>query len=154
MAFDFLDTIDLSLIRVMLDTAALILIWLVQLVIYPVFLYMPTSSFQRWHPIYTQRVTIIVLPIMLGQLMVYVLLLLNHHHWSIWANMVLVTIAWLITFFQAVPIHAYIEEETNHVSAARQLLKVNWNRTIAWSIVWLITMLYGDTIGIISKGLM
>ncbi|MEL6803956.1 MAG: hypothetical protein AAFO91_09270, partial [Bacteroidota bacterium] len=54
-------------LRLVFDSAALVLIWLVQLVIYPSFLYMDKQDFLVWHPIYTRKVTWVVMPIMLGK---------------------------------------------------------------------------------------
>ncbi|MEQ9363414.1 MAG: hypothetical protein RIF32_04185, partial [Leptospirales bacterium] len=45
-----------------------VLIWLVQLVIYPAFMYADAEQFTDWHRVYTERVSLVVVPLMLGQL--------------------------------------------------------------------------------------
>jgi hypothetical protein len=45
----------------------IVLIWLVQLVIYPAFASIAPERFARWHARYTRTVTWIVAPLMLGQ---------------------------------------------------------------------------------------
>ena len=44
-----------------------VLIWLVQVVIYPAFAEIAPEHFTRWHAGYTRAVTWIVAPLMLGQ---------------------------------------------------------------------------------------
>ncbi|MEL7161763.1 MAG: hypothetical protein AAFN92_13465, partial [Bacteroidota bacterium] len=90
MAADLLDARTLLGLRLAVDTAALVLIWLVQLVIYPAFLYYAEADFRGWHPVYTQRVTYVVLPVMLAQLALYAYLTLTVGTWDVWANGLLV----------------------------------------------------------------
>lgn len=140
MAADFMTTDLLEQARLIFDTAALVLIWLVQLVIYPVFMRMTRANFQAWHPVYTQRVTLVVFPTMLGQLATTGLLLLHAPDWTVWTNAILIALAWAVTFLLAVPIHTKIEQVENHLSLAKRLLKINWGRTVLWTLVWLITL--------------
>ena len=125
----------------MLDTAALVLIWLVQLVIYPAFLHFHTEDFKRWHLVYTQRVTYVVLPVMLGQLALYCWLLLTALAWDVALNTTLVLIVWVITFFRAVPLHGALDTEADHLLPSARLLVVNWWRTGLWTVVWGVTLL-------------
>jgi len=48
--------------RVAVDFGMLILIWLVQLIIYPSFQYSARESFIQWHEKYTGLITLVVLP--------------------------------------------------------------------------------------------
>ena len=145
MEIDWLNTADLARWRLAVDTAALVLIWLVQLVIYPVFAYLARTDFERWHPLYTRRVTLVVLPVMLSQLALYGLLLLTVPSGGELVNSLLVAGTWLITFFRAVPLHAALDEPSlaDHQPASRQLIRVNWWRTGLWSATWLITVIDG-----------
>ncbi len=59
-----------DLLRLLVDMGLLILTWLVQLVIYPSFLYYDATDLKKWHSIYTGRITFVVLPLMLTQLLV------------------------------------------------------------------------------------
>jgi len=140
MATDLLSPELLIALRLMLDTGALVLIWLVQLVIYPAFLHHKRAGFRVWHPIYTRRVTFVVLPIMLGQLAVYGWLMLTDRSWDVLLNFVLVLAAWANTFFLAVPLHAKLDEEDDHLPSATALLRVNWWRTGLWTVVWAVTV--------------
>ncbi len=126
----------------MFDTAALVLIWLVQLVIYPAFLHFRNEDFKRWHLIYTRRVTCVVMPVMLGQLALYAWLLLTGPTWDVLLNSVLIFFTWAITFFRAVPLHGALDVDEDHLPLSARLLVVNWWRTGLWTAVWIVSF-YG-----------
>lgn len=127
--------------RLITDTAALVLIWLVQLIIYPAFLHFQRAGFTIWHRAYTRKVTYVVMPIMLSQLGVYAYLLFVSFDLLLALNTVLILLAWAITFLRAVPLHGALDVEEDHLPLAAQLVAVNWWRTIIWSAVWVITVI-------------
>lgn len=128
-------------LRLVFDTAALVLIWLVQLVIYPAFLHYANADFRRWHPLYTRRVTLVVMPVMLGQVGAYAgALAVEGARPVLVLNALLIAAAWGITFFRAVPLHGRLDAVTDHLADTASLLAVNWWRTVVWSLVWLLTV--------------
>ncbi|MEM8583070.1 MAG: hypothetical protein AAGF87_02315 [Bacteroidota bacterium] len=133
-------TWDLWSLRLVFDSAALVLIWLVQLVIYPSFLYMSRHDFIAWHPVYTRKVTWIVMPVMLGQLFIYGFLLFNSPGYDVWINAAFVGLAWLVTFLYAVPLHMKMEEQEKPKKAAARLVYINWYRTVFWSAIFLMDL--------------
>ncbi len=139
MATDFLDTQTILSLRLMLDTAALVLIWLVQLAIYPAFLHFRNEDFKRWHSVYTQRVTYVVMPIMLGQLALYGWLALTDLTWEVTLNALLILLVWGITFFRAVPLHGSLDIDEDHRLLSERLITVNWWRTVIWTAVWAVS---------------
>ena len=64
-------------LRLAFDTGMLALIWLVQLIIYPGLAMYNDVNLRIWHPIYTKRVTLVVLPLMFGQLILSAYKVLN-----------------------------------------------------------------------------
>lgn len=140
MATDLLSEATALHLRLVFDTAALVLIWLVQLVIYPVFLEMERSDFRRWHPVYTRRVSYVVMPVMLGQAGLYAWLAVAGASWSVAGNAMLVALMWAVTFFRAVPLHASLDGDDDHLPLSAALLRVNWWRTAGWSLIWCITV--------------
>ncbi len=140
MAADFLNGLDWPALRLMLDTSALVLIWLVQLVIYPAFAHYHAAGFRSWHQAYTRRVTYVVLPVMLGQLALYGGLALVDLTWDVALNALLVLVVWGITFFRAVPLHAALDLEEDHLPLSVKLVAVNWWRTGLWTVVWTISL--------------
>ena len=121
---------DFALIKLLIDTGLFILIWIVQLVIYPSFLYYSAQDLDRWHAAYTQRISIIVMPLMLGQVIVYGYgLLMDYRSVDIFLC-VLIAFNWLVTFLWAVPLHNNIQQSENSIQARHKLVRVNWLRTI------------------------
>ncbi len=135
-----MDEAQLMALRLLFDTAALVLIWLVQLVIYPAFLHYHREGFRVWHPVYTRRVTYVVMPIMLGQLALYGWLVYLDGRWDLFLNLALVLVAWAITFLRAVPLHGALDAEAEHLPLVEKLIAVNWWRTGLWTLVWGITI--------------
>lgn len=124
-------------LRIVLDFGLVILIWLVQLVIYPGFLYYQKKELIRWHKKYTPRLTFIVLPLMLGQLMMYGTLLQQEKTFYSIGSFVLVLMAWLLTFTVFVPRHKEISNETYTEKTLIQLVNFNWSRTLIWTLLFL-----------------
>jgi len=56
--------------RLVVDFCLVVLIWLVQLIIYPSFRYMSPEQLAIWHPKYTTLITLVVGPLMLAQVAV------------------------------------------------------------------------------------
>lgn len=144
MATDLLDPTAQLALRLTFDTAALVLIWLVQMVIYPVFLEMAAADFRRWHPVYTRRVTCVVLPIMCGQAILYAYLVFTAPGWDVMLNGTLVVAMWIITFLTAVPLHTALDGPEEHLPLAKRLIAVNWWRTAGWTLIWGITVLHAS----------
>jgi len=124
-------------LRLLLDFGLFILIWLVQLVIYPSFQYYVKDDLIRWHKKYTPRITFIVLPLMLGQLMLYGALLQEEKTFYSIGSFVLVLIAWLLTFTIFVPRHNEISSGTYSEKMLTHLVKFNWSRTLLWTLLFL-----------------
>jgi hypothetical protein len=60
--------IDIHELRTLLDFGMVVVLWLVQLVIYPSFLTCDPARFVDWHRTYTSRVAWVIIPIMFAQL--------------------------------------------------------------------------------------
>ena len=112
----------------------LILIWLVQLIIYPSFHRIPPEGFATYHKWYAKRISSIVLPLMFAELGFAA-------HWVIYDNYsvgsvlstIMVFIVWLSTFGLQVPIHNRLKTGKED-RLIRQLVTTNWIRTAAWSL--------------------
>jgi hypothetical protein len=131
---------DIELIKLLIDTGLFILIWIIQLVIYPSFLYYSEQDLNRWHAAYTQRISIVVMPLMLGQVFFYGYgILLDWQTVDIFLC-VLILFNWLVTFLSAVPLHNRIQLANNSMQARQKLLRINWFRTIAWTLIFLINL--------------
>jgi len=134
--------VSLELFKIILDTALCTLIWLVQIVIYPSFLYYHEPDLKRWHSSYTDRITLIVMPLMLCQFFLYLYLSYQYPTFSSFLGLGLVLLIWLITFFIAVPLHGDIDKLPDTIIARKKLVRTNWIRTIAWTLVLVLSLLH------------
>ena len=134
--------VDLELLKIIVDAALCTLIWLVQIIIYPGFIYYNESDLKKWHSSYTGRITAIVMPLMLAQLLLYVFLAYSQATFSSFAGLGLVLMIWAVTFFISVPLHAKIDTLAETIIIRKQLVRTNWMRTVAWTLVLLLTILH------------
>ncbi len=112
-------------------------IWLIQVVQYPLFAEVGAESFQRYHGSHAFWITPVVAPMMIIELGTSVLLLFypieNIDVRLIWVGLVLSAIVWLSTFFLQVPMHEKLASGFD-LDAHSFLVKTNWIRTVAWSL--------------------
>jgi len=128
--------------RVAFDFGMLVLIWLVQLIIYPSFEFTDKDAFLGWHEKYTGLITVVVLPLMLGQLGLTLYQLTQERSWSTIACLVLIAFCWIVTFTLSVPAHNQLQAVGNEVEIVRWLVLTNWLRTIAWTAVSILSIRY------------
>jgi hypothetical protein len=124
---------DLEQLRLLLDFGLLILIWMVQLLIYPSFKHFPPNALLKWHSRYTVNMAAIVIPLMFGQLIVYTFQAFqNQTVFSIFGILVVLTV-WASTFLQFVPLHQNISNNSFSKKTLRLLESRNWIRVILWT---------------------
>jgi hypothetical protein len=126
----------------LVDFGLVVLAWMVQLVVYPSFAYYAPSDLKRWHVLYTKRISMLVIPLMIGQLLLHGMLLVWHPDNVSITTFALVAGIWISTFLQAVPLHNQIADSPDTENIARMLKKVNTARTLAWTMVFLLTLTY------------
>ena len=115
-----------------LSTLALVgLIWVVQIVVYPLFARLP-RDFVDYHARYTARITFVVAPLMFVELGTVVALTLSAPSSWTYAGAALCSLNWLSTFLIQVPIHGRLSTEFDP-GEIRRLATTNWLRTISWS---------------------
>ncbi|NRB61167.1 MAG: hypothetical protein HRU50_14665 [Winogradskyella sp.] len=132
---------DIGLLRLLIDFGLVVLIWIVQLIIYPSFTYYQNTSLLKWHRIYTGRVTIIVLPLMVSQLIISVIQVLNGLNLYTIASLFIIIILWLLTFLLFVPLHQKIDQNKFESSTTVRLVNLNWFRTALWSLLFFLSLL-------------
>lgn len=128
----------LDTLRLLVDFGLVVLIWLVQLVIYPGFRHCSRQGLAHWHPIYTGKVTLVVAPLMFTQVGLLAWELVQDPRPSQYLAAALVLLAWLSTFLQSVPAHGQIASGRDAFDAVERLIRGNWVRTFAWSAVFLV----------------
>ena len=129
----------LETIRLICDSGLLVLIWIVQLIIYPSFSYYKHKDLYHWHETYIKRIAIIVIPLMFGQLIATGLQIYYNQNFYTLASALLIIGIWVLTFSVFVPLHKNISNK-NSVQLSIEKLKLhNWLRTILWSLIFLLT---------------
>ena len=121
------------------DFGLVVLIWMVQLIVYPSFQYYDKASMIRWHVPYTQNITYIVLPLMLGQLLLHGAGVFTDFHWVRLLAFVLVIGTWVITFLYAVPLHGKIGQGIELSQSIASLIRINWVRTVLWTLIFVLS---------------
>tara|TARA_B100001564_G_scaffold353086_1_gene361501 strand:- start:73 stop:489 length:417 start_codon:yes stop_codon:yes gene_type:complete len=108
-------------------------IWTIQIVHYPSFHYIDKLSFVNFHQFHERRISIIVMPLMILELISSVALyfndMLNH---TFLLNLIVVGLIWCSTFFIQVPIHNILSQKKDN-AMIEKLVNTNWIRTFLWS---------------------
>jgi len=123
--------------KLIIDFGLVVLIWMTQLVVYPSFTYFSETNLLNWHTKYTSAVSIIVMPLMLGQVVFHGWDISQHFGWLKLIAVLLIAAAWINTFFFAVPLHNKIAAGIEVSLSAEKLVRVNLFRTVVWSLVFL-----------------
>ena len=133
---------ELDVLRIGIDFSLVVLIWMVQLLIYPSFLYYSREELHRWHFKYTFRIGSIVIPLMLIQVFVYGTQLMSNQQMFEIGGALIVILIWIITLFRFVPMHNSIMNKNYEEGLLKRLISTNWIRTMLWTIlfVWSITV--------------
>ena len=117
-------------------------IWMVQLVVYPQFANVGADQFARYHRFHSSRITLIVAPLMLGEIMgaaAMVMQAQSRHAidgggglgWAL-LGLSLAISAWALTGLVAVPAHNVLARGFTG-EAYRRLMFANVARTVVWS---------------------
>ena len=128
------------LAKLLIDFGLVILIWMTQLVVYPSFTHFGKDELFRWHQKYTTAISIIVMPLMLGQVVSHGFFLYADFDILKLIAAIIIALALVITFFYAVPLHNKISFGQKIIESARGLVKINWIRTCLWSGVFLLSV--------------
>ncbi len=124
-------------------------IWVVQLVHYPLFAGVGADGFPAYEAAHQARITLVVLPAMLLELGTAVALLWLRPAavpaWMAWTGLALVGVVWVSTAVVQVPLHTALAAGFDGEAHAR-LVASNWMRTAAWSlraalVLWMTALL-------------
>ncbi len=132
----------LDLFRLLVDFGFFVLIWAVQLVIYPSFNFYSKENLYIWHNSCTVRVSFIVVPIMLSQLILASVQLYKIQDWYTILSMLIIIALWLLTFLIFVPLHQSIDKNQPIKNACAKLVSKNWMRTVLWTLLFLLSLLH------------
>ena len=125
----------IEITRLVLDVGLLVLIWMIQLIVYPSFLFYTAKELIAWHKMYTKAIALIVIPLMLGQLGITIYQVFLVQNTYTLTSIILVVFLWGITLLKFAPMHQQISEGNTHVQLLKKLVQNNWIRTLIWTIL-------------------
>ena len=131
----------IEILRILFDIGLLVLIWMVQLVVYPSFLYYSDEGLIKWHSRYVQRISLVVIPLMFGQTFVSGYQLYQEHTSYTVGSVILVIVTWVLTFSLFVPRHNSISNGVHTHKTLVELVSLNWSRTMIWTLIFLWTLI-------------
>lgn len=112
------------------------LIWTIQLVHYPLLAAVGTDAFPAYLAEHADRITFLVAPWMLLELVTSAALVRTHPaavpRWMVRWGLALCLAAWAATWFVSVPIHQALADGFDPV-LHRRLVDTNWLRTALWT---------------------
>ncbi|GAB4544227.1 MAG: hypothetical protein OHK0023_00710 [Anaerolineae bacterium] len=128
---------NLLLLANVASTWALVgLIWVIQLVHYPLFGLVGREMWSAYEAAHQTQITLLVLPLMLVELATSFLMAADPPKgvptWATWFGLGLVGVAWLSTAFIQVPLHGQLSLHWD-TKVHQALVATNWIRTAAWS---------------------
>lgn len=125
----------MNTLRISVDVALFILIWLVQIIIYPSFRYTDPTQFDFWHSRYMGLITYFVGPLMLAQVAIIGWQIFDGGNWSHWLAAVMVAGVWISTAALSVPCHTQLLNIGFDLPTIERLIQTNWYRTVLWTLV-------------------
>lgn len=128
------------LLHLLFDFGLVVLIWMVQLVIYPSFKKYAKGDLIAWHTIYVKRIAIIVGSLMIAQLILWGWQLYQRQTLYTLIIFILVLFLWGFTFMYFAPVHRRISSGSFTPFALNQLEKRNWIRTVLWTLIFFLDL--------------
>ena len=113
--------------------AMTVVIWFVQLVHYPIFIWGDKTTFNQFMRAHQYRITIIVAPLMLVELWSAHVFIHQHITFIEFVILTLNGVIWLSTILLQVPYHNVLSTGYNK-EIITKLVQTNWIRTIAWTV--------------------
>jgi hypothetical protein len=121
-------------------------IWIVQILHYPLLENVGESGYAKYHNRHTSRITPVVAPAMITELLTAVYFVfvslerINARYF--WFGLALVLIIWISTFLVQVPLHEKLGASFD-AGVQQRLVRTNWIRTAAWTlrgalILWMV----------------
>ena len=118
-----------------------VLIWLVQLIIYPSLAHISEADFISWHRRYVRTISIIVTPLMIAQMLLAAEMLNRDRNLPHMLIVLCIAIIWIASFALSVPCHKALQQHGKNQTVIHRLVGTNWIRTMLWSAIFLLGLL-------------
>ena len=134
----------MSELHALVDFALCVVLWLVQLVIYPRFLRIDACELIAWHKAYVFRFSCVIIPLIVTQFICASFAVVTSGTLRSWVVLSLVLACLVLSFAVSVPLHKKIDQGDPTKEYRRKLIQTNWPRTILWTAIFLIGFLGGS----------
>ena len=128
---------NITLLPDIINFGLVVLIWLVQLIIYPAFASIGENEFADWHRRYVKIISFIVSPLMLAQMALVLRLVFTQPDLPNFLMLSGILIIWISSFSLSVPCHKKLLQSGKDQSVISRLVLTNWIRTLVWTAVFL-----------------
>ena len=109
------------------------IIWVIQLLHYPAFHFIKESNYVKFQHFHMQRISFIVVPVMILELFSAFMLVYYLRSNLLTICLIILLFIWLITFVFFTKLHQSLLDGYNK-TIVDKLVKINWSRTILWSL--------------------
>ncbi len=109
------------------------IIWVIQLLHYPAFNFIKESDYVEFQHFHMQRISFIVVPVMILELFSAFMLVYYLRSNLLTICLIILLFIWLITFVFFTKLHQSLLDGYNK-TIVDKLVKINWSRTILWSL--------------------
>ena len=109
------------------------IIWVIQLLHYPAFNFIKESDYVEFQHFHMQRISFIVVPVMILELFTAFMLVYYIRSNLLILCMIILLFIWLITFVFFTKLHQSLLDGYDK-TIVDKLVKINWSRTILWSL--------------------
>ena len=117
------------------------IIWIIQLVHYPSFHFVSKDKYISFQNFHMEKISFIVIPVMLLESISGILLIYNYLNTILAISMLILLLIWTLTAFFFSSVHQTLTAGYQ-VELVERLVKVNWARTIFWTLRLLLLFFY------------
>ena len=116
-----------------------VLIWLVQIIIYPGMRGWDKVRFVNLHRDYCRRIAFIVGPLMCSQAALALYQVIGAQNRTAIVQVLLIAVVWGVTIFVSMPLHGRLGRGYD-ARALTLLINTNWLRTVGWTLICLLDL--------------
>jgi len=114
------------------------IIWIIQLVHYPAFVFVDPAYFPDFHQFHTQIMSFIAGPLMITELFSTFLQVLYQNNKIERVigilSLIIIVLIFISTFFIQVPLHNQLSITGKNLDLINELVSSNWIRTLLWTV--------------------
>lgn len=123
--------------HIVITFGLVILIWIIQLVHYPSFVYYDNFDFHKAMLHHQRWISVITMPLMISEMALTLLFFFKYQNLNSLVCVISIFVIWTSTFFVQVPLHKKISHNKD-LGLIKKLVVSNWVRTIAWSFKFIV----------------